>query len=380
MLYYAQGSAILTPEEILQPTIYDALVNFHKRLTAGESPAPVALPTGELNKDTVITGITPLLNDQPVKFKEIGLGKPLTIMIREVYTGKYPKGGLFERGKDMLITSAVKSPVVVNAKPRALNFLKNKVASKSRLERPAATEQGTPYVFHSPALLEKSLTMDLTIVFDTFDQEIFNQVGDAFNATAGIPLFLAQSFYLIAAGMITKLIGKAGEAIFDGKPVFDASDALDIYLPGKPPLPAGFLLITSDNVDVVDKDFRKKYQVNAAGKVVDSAGNEFNGDIPYIVASADGTEQEELKEFTPTAVSAAMLNRFFGLKDGQSVAFDIMIEALKLYNDISYRKQIERIDEQLKNMPAGPAKDELTKKREALLANILEELLKPKQA
>lgn len=380
MLYYAHGNAILTPEEILEPTVYDALVNFHKGLGTGKSPTPVPLPTGELSEDNVITGVTPLPNDQPIKFQEIGLGKPLTIMIREVYTGKYPKGGLFEKGKDMLITSAIKSAAVSNAKPLALNFLKNKVTGGSRLERPAASEQGTPFVFYSPALLEKSLTMDLKMVFDTFDQEIFNQVGDAFNAAAGIPIFLAQSFYLIAAGMITKMIGKAGEAIFDGKPVLDSSDAVDIYLPGKPPLPAGFLLITSDNVDAVDKDFRKKYQVNASGKVVDSIGNEYKGEIPYIVASADGAEQEELKDFTPTAVSAAMLNRFFGVKDGQSVAIDIVIDALKLYNDVSFRKQLERVDEQLAGMADGPAKEELKKKRAALLANITEDLLKPKHS
>jgi hypothetical protein len=380
MLYYAQGSAILTPEEILEPTIYDALVSFHKGLSAGENPSSVTLPTGELSADTVVTGVTPLPDLEPIKFQEIGLGKPLTIMIREVYTGKYPKGGLFDSGKDMLITSAIKSAAVSNAKPLALNFLKKKVASGSRLERPAASEQGTPFVFYSPALLEKSLTMDLKMVFDTFDQEIFNQVGDAFSAAAGIPVFMAQSFYLIAAGMITKLIGKAGEAIFDGKPVFDSSDPVDIYLPGKPPLPAGFLLVTGDNIDTLDKDFRKKYRVNALGKVVDSAGAEYKGEIPYIVASADGTVQEELKEFAPTAVSAATLNRFFGVKDGQSVAIDIVISALKLYNDVSFRKQLEEVDKQLASMPEGEAKEELKKKRAALLANITEDLLKPKQS
>lgn len=52
-------------------------------------------------------------------------------MIREVYTGKYPKDG----GKDMLVTSAIKGFSVADAKPRALNFLKNKVTSKTRLER-----------------------------------------------------------------------------------------------------------------------------------------------------------------------------------------------------------------------------------------------------
>src|SRR5436305_2079232 len=37
----------------------------------------------------------------PVGFEPIGRGRPLTVMIREVYTGRYPKGGLFGSHKDV---------------------------------------------------------------------------------------------------------------------------------------------------------------------------------------------------------------------------------------------------------------------------------------
>lgn len=317
----------------------------------------------------------------PIEWKPIGPGLPLTIMVREVYTGKYPKGGVFGGGKDMLVTSAIKSVASFDAKPRAINFLKDKVSSKSRIERPPATKQGTPIVFYSPALLEKSLTMDVTMVFDTFPQETFDQVGDIFNASAGIPIFQVYNVYLLAAGMLTKLIGKAGEAIFDGKPVFDSSDAIDISLAGSVPMPPGFALVTSDNVDLIEKDFRSKHHVNTSGQVVDDAGKEYDGDIPYVVVSLDGAPQEELASFAPAAASAAILSRFFGIKDGQQQPLNVVIDAIKLYNDLTYRRQVDRIDEQLKALPEGDAKRKpLEEKRKALVENILENLLKPKGA
>jgi hypothetical protein len=370
MLYYAQGDAILTSDEIFEPTVFDSLTNFLGELKGGKSPSPLSLPTGDLKADNAI-----------VDFKPIGLGLPLSVMVREVYTGKYPKGSVFgSKKEDMILTSAIKSIATMEAKPRALNFLKKKVSVKSRIERPGATEEGTPHIFYSPALLERSLTLDITVAFDSFDQEIFNQIGETFTSAAGIPLFVTQSFYLIAAGMITKLIGKIGEAIFDSTPEFNSSDALDIYLPGKPPLPAGYILITSDNVDAVDPNFRTKYKVSKEGTVVEVANPQtiYKGDIPYVVISVDGTQDDELKKFTPTAASAAVISRFFNIREGKSVPFELMIEALKLYNDISFRKQIEQLNKQIEEMPEGQAKEDLKKKRDALKSNILEELLKVK--
>ena len=379
MLYYAQGSALLTADEIFDPSVFDPLTDFFKGLGEGKTPGALSLPNGDLTVDNVVRGFDAGLGAQLVPWKEIGVGKPLTVMIREVYTGKHPENW-FNRPEDMLVTSAIKSITVLNAKPRALNFLKNKINKKSRMERPGATEEGTPIIFYSPALLEKSLTLDLTMAFDSFDQNIFNQIGDAFTAAAGIPIFLSKSFYLIAGGMIIKMAAQIAEKIIDNTPEFNSSDPLDLQLPGKPPLPAGFVLVTSDDIDNMDSTFRSKHKVNELGTVVEIAsGKQYAGDVPYIVFSVDGAEQEELNSFTPTAVSATVLSNYFSMKDGASLSLEILINALKLYNDINYRKQIDQIDEQIKKLPAGDPKiAELEKKKAALQKNILEDLLKPK--
>ena len=71
------------------------------------------------------------------------------------------------------------------------------------------------------------------------------------------------------------------------------------------------------------------------------------------VISIDGTPHEELISFTPTAASAAILSRFFGIKDGQAQPFESLLDAIKLYNDFGFRQQIERLDKQIDRLPDG---------------------------
>lgn len=378
MLYYAQGTALVSAEELFETPALDDLFAFHADLRRGKTPRPIAFSTGSITKKNAIRGFDSGIRGKPVEFQPIGPGLPLTVMIREIYTGKYPTGGFFGGKKaDLLVTSAVKSIGTFDAKPRAMNFLKEKVPPRSRLERPAASEQGTPVVFYTPAVVERSLTLDLTLVFDTFPKEVFETVGSAFQTAAGIPIFLSYNIYLLAAGMIARLAGAAGEALFDGSPVFSPSVALDISLPGKPPLQPGFALIVDGNIDSVDGDFRLKYHVDATGKVVDEGGREYQGEIPYVVVSYDGTEYQEFSSFAPTAASAAILDRFFGVKDKQAVPINTLIDAIKVYNDVQFRKEVDRLDEKMAKLPEGDEKNKLKEKRNAYVKNILEDILNP---
>jgi len=375
MLYYAQGTAIITDDELLSSDNLSKSSAFFADLSQGLAPAAVEFSTGMMESANAMAAMDDA--GGPVPFEPIGPGKPLTVMIREVYTGIHPSGGFFGTKKDMLITSALKSITVFDAKPRALNFFQNKVAPNSRMNRPRASEQGTPLVFYSPALLEKSLTLDLAIVFDQFPQAVFDTLSSVFSAAAGIPLFLPYSVYLLAAGMLTKIAGSAGEALFDGKPVFDRTEALDIYFPGSPPLPPGFRLLTPDNLDLLEPGFRDKYHVNAVGAVVDASDQPYRGNMPYVVISVDGTEQPEFASFTPTAASAAILSKFFGTGEQGQIANDL-IKAVQVFNDVVFRTQVDKLDADIKKARTAKEKAALKEKREALVKNIAEELLKPK--
>ena len=276
----------------------------------------------------------------------------------------------------MLLTSAVKSISTNDAKPRAINFLTRRTGRYSRLSRPRASEQGTPVIFYSPAMVDRSLTVDVAIIFDKFSEPAFQAIGRAFSSAAGVPIFLAHSVYLLAAGEIARIAGSAGEALFDGKPVLDISETIDLELPGASRTAAGFMLVTPADVDTIEPSFRVNYHVSEHG-VVDNDGQPYAGDMPYVVLSVDGTQRDDLSSFTPTAASAAVLSRFFGVRDGQSLSLDPLLDALKLYNDFTFRSEVDRIDKRLLTMPEGAEKTALKQKREALLKNIVTDILKP---
>ena len=48
MLYYAQGDAIMTADEIFHPDVFDSLTGFFDQLQRGRTPRTINLPTGDL--------------------------------------------------------------------------------------------------------------------------------------------------------------------------------------------------------------------------------------------------------------------------------------------------------------------------------------------
>jgi hypothetical protein len=368
MFYFAPGDAIVSKEEYYETIQSGKLSVFSPGQGPQKQMLSVAFSTGNLTSGNYIP------------FEPIGIGKPLTIMIRQIYTGTYPRSLLGSLGSStsMLVTSAVKSITSFEAKPRALNFLVDKVSPKTTLARPPVSSQGTPYVFYSPALIENSLTLDLSMIFDTFPQQFFTTMSTAFLAVAGIPLFLPSSTYILGLSAIAKLVGSAGEALFDGRPAFSTSEGLDFLLPGAPSVPSGFGLITDQNVDRLDPSFRENYHIDKTGQVVDITGKAYDGDVPFVVISLDGTENKNLTSFTQVAASAAILSRFYGMKEGQQQAPDTLIEAIRIYNDLNYRTRIDRLDHEIMN-PGQMSPNELKRKRDerdALAKNIITDLLK----
>jgi hypothetical protein len=316
-----------------------------------------------------------------VPFKPVGVGKPLTIMIHQIYAGKYPRPGWHQASavKDMLATSAVKSPAVYDAKPRALNYLVSKVRTGDTINRPSAASKGTPIVFYSPSLVDESLTLDLSFAFDDFPDELFKQVGDTLQSAAGVPIFLPYSAYILGLSGIVKLAGRLGNKLFDARPEFTTSDALNFQLPGYRPFPAGFALVTDRNVNEIDPKFLDECHVDAEGQVVDASRKKYGGDVPFVVISLDGTAHDEYKSFTPTAVAAAILSRFYASDEGQQENLNDILDAVKLFSDMHFRKEVDKLDDQLKDMSKeDPQYAELSQKRDAMAKNILTDLLKKK--
>ena len=103
----------------------------------------------------------------------------------------------------------------------------------------------------------------------------------------------------------------------------------------------------------------------AAGRVtlVDGAGRAYDGDEPYVVLLLDGRRQDAFKDFTPTAATAAMLERFLRQKDGSEVVISTIVDAVKLHSDLRHRREADRLVEQLGGLDPGSAEAQALKKK-----------------
>jgi hypothetical protein len=316
-----------------------------------------------------------VLHESAVAFTPIGLYKPLTIQIRHVYTGAFPRKAFFSGRKDMLLTSAMKSLAVFNAAPRAVNFLKKDATAGSNFNTPAANEQGTPLVFYSPAITAASTIVTFEMIFDEFPGQLVERLGTALGNLSAIPVFLPANGYLVAASTVIKLASGLGEAIFDGRPVFSVTETLDFDVPGSIVPSADFRVICNAGFDPTRFDFEPN-----RGLVDRQTGQPYAGDEPYVVISLDGAKRDEYEGFTATMAGAALLERFYNLKEGSEVGMDTLIESTKLFTDSKFRAQADAIGKTLASMPADSDEARrLRTRRDALLANILSPALKPSE-
>jgi hypothetical protein len=304
----------------------------------------------------------------------IGTGKPLSIIMRHAYTGRYPKGSFFGgKRSDLLVTSAVKDVFTTfNAAPRAVNMLRRRISHRTTLAGIDATENGTPLIYYSPAVTQVSTTATIELSFDDYPDELVSRIGNAIVTAGGIPLFGPYGAVLIGVGLAIKLVSTVVNALTDSKPEFSMSERLEFELPDGAPLTPGYRVLCEPTFDPTDFTFKL-----GAG-LIDVNGRPYDGDEPYVVLLLDGRKQDAFKEFTPTAATAALLDRFLQQKDGSDVVISTIVDAVKLYSDFRFRREVDRLNELL---PTDTNSDEykaLKKKIDALLANIGEPLLKPK--
>lgn len=311
------------------------------------------------------------------EFTPIGPNKPLTILIQYVYPGKYPKGGIFGGAKDMAVVSGVKDYAVFAAASRAVNFLKKDVKARNGFIAPSAFEEGTPLISYQSAVVSDSQTITIEGAFDNFPDEFINKVGDAFSSAAGIPLFLPWAGYLMTAGAVTKLASGLADALFDGKPAFSFDETLDFNTPGRVLPTADFRVLASNNFE----EAAKKLRFDPTRGLVDGAGRAYEGDEPYVVISLDGAERPKLVDFAPTVASAAVLKRFFNIRDGANASVEAVLGGLKLLSDSKYRFEADALKKTISALSAeDPNRQKLQERYDALIKNITDERMKPPSA
>lgn len=305
----------------------------------------------------------------------IGTGKPLSIILRHLYTGRYPKPGTFGGSrKDVLITSAVRDVFgTFSAAPRAINILRRRVSRGSNITGVEANESGTPLVFYSPAVTAVSTTATIEMAFDDYPDELVSRIGGAMVSGGSIPLFGPYGGAIIGVGLAVKLVSSLINSLSDSKAEFGVSERLEFELPGGGDQPAGYRVLCQESFDPSDLEF-----VLGTGLVEKNSKKPYTGDEPYIVILVDGKKQEAFKDFVPTAATAAVLGRFLQEKDGSEVVINSIVDAVKLSSDLRFRREADKLAEALKGVKEGsPEHETLKKKLDAFVANIGEQLLKP---
>lgn len=326
-----------------------------------------------------VAGLTPApassALEEVAPYVPIGLGKPLTIQIRHIYTGKYPKKSVFGGGgKDIAVVSGVRDYSVFAATARALNFIERNKKAGSHLKTPGAFVDGTPVVAYYPALTADSLTLSLELAVDDFSQEFVNSLGSAFETLGGVPLLLPHAGFLLGAGELLKLAGGLGNALFDGKPEFSITEPLNFDIPGSEIATADFRVLTHS--DTLQHEY---IYDDKRGLVHKQHGELYKGEEPYAVVSLDGRERRNLAEFAPTAASASILKRFFNLGQDVRTPIDTIVEGVKLASDMRFRNKALDVKKSLDKLSAdSPDRAKLQTQYEALLKNIENDLFKPK--
>jgi hypothetical protein len=210
------------------------------------------------------------------------------------------------------------------------------------------------------------------MVFQEFDQDLFNHASQLFTALGGIPIFMPASAYLIGAGALLKLGGNVANAIVNGHPVLNQPLQLDFSFGGGNIPTPGFWLLSENPIDV------SAYKFDPNNGLIDKSGNPYDGPEPFILLSLDGAEQQALKSFTPLMASASILSQFLNQQNGTAVALDSIANSVGVANDVMFRKKADAVKQQIAALPANsPDVQSLRNQYNALIANIQEPLLKP---
>lgn len=355
---YAFGNALVSGDELLEKQALGQLQTFMGAIGT-ESHESLSFSTG-----TAKTAEMKLLNADGdlIAPREIGIGKPLTVFIRNIYTGKYG-------GKDLLATTAVKGIGAYDAAPEAVNLLREKAEKNDEIHVFDADETGTPIVFYMQSLTKSDTVVTVKLDFQDFDDRAFQLVGQGASQLAGIPLFAPAQSWLMVGSLVVPAVGKLLESLFEKKYFFKQSESIFFSLPGSPRATEGFRLLMED--EAMDK-ILQDYRLSSEGQLVTkNGGGSYRGDFPYLVLALDGADREEqLADFQRTAATASILERF---RPGGESSFPIdgMMDIVEASSDLRFRQRADRLHQKMEALPADdPGREKLKEQRDANIANV----------
>ena len=288
-------------------------------------------------------------------YEGIGVGKPLTIVIETVYLGDYPDAMPwvpYFQGGDVLVTSAHKGFESFDAAPRAVHLLENDAKRRASLKA-KAPQQGSQLVYYSPAVTGLSILFSVELSLDRdFSKEIGDALAKAVTGAGALPVFAPAAPYLVAAGVAIPIATKAVNMLARPQTFFAEHVELNFARPGVELAQPGALVLYGGGDDRAFDG----YKLGRNLLLRDSEGTPYKGELPYVVISLDGTEHREFDDWSATAASAALLERFFTSNELISEALKVVSEGMVLYNDIKYQEKAAEALEKSKSLKGAKKK------------------------
>jgi hypothetical protein len=201
-----------------------------------------------------------------------------------------------------------------------------------------ATQQGSQLVYYSPAVTEIELLFSIDL---SVDRDLHDEVGDALakavTAAGALPVFAPAAPYLVAAGIAIPIAMKAMHLLARPNAFYAANVELNMERPGIELAQPGALVLYPEGHE---SSLGGQYKLGEGNVIRHVKTNKpYDGELPYVVISLDGTEHAELEKWSATAASGAILERFFSSGEVISSALGIVTDSLKLYNDMHYQEQ-----------------------------------------
>lgn len=322
----------------------------------------------------------------------IGLNQPLLIRIQQIFTGQKDAG-------EVLITSAVRSALVHGRAPYAMHGVRKDVEPGSFLPF-AATEDGSPIVYYSKACLDSSLSLQVRLSYDRFDEERYAKYVDLLAKAVQLPVFAASTGMfgpagalgsgaaVVAASKAIKVVLGMFDRRLDGdeRDDFIANYTLNIETPGLARAKAGWFLMRDDDegsdlmvsptgewdgrAEVVGRDDSLFY-VSAEGELRYRDGDRLVDDLdqPYMLLHLSGTEKSELDAYAPAAATAVLLEKFVQA-DGDEI--EDLTELVTAFSDLTMARRAAKLSQDIKEAE-GEAKDKLVAQRKAVVKQIQDE-------
>jgi hypothetical protein len=290
----------------------------------------------ELGRKERAAALTPTADSN---FTPVGLGKPLTIRLEHIYTGDAPS--FLFRGTDLLVVSAIKPDKASAPGARAIQLLMENIADCQPIDILPAVKLGSPVIYHTPAVVDLATSVTVEMIADAFPKGSFDQVAKVAGTAAGLPIFAVGNpkigLALLAGAGVARLLGKLGEAIYDGNPFVSDSYSVNFtsILPNTPPGPV--LFTNPRHAEELARNCELR-QGEGFGLYNRNGGGAYRGKAAYAVVSIDGAPRPDLKDFAPRLATAVEMDRFYsGERTGQ--VLEVIQEGITLYNNQSFRRK-----------------------------------------